>query len=106
MRTGLFIAWGGRSQPARPLFRRANGPNMTMLNDRNHFSRDANQLLQRLNQTSGITIVLVTHETDIADCAARVVTMRDGRIKSDVKRPPRDAAALLRDLREPVLDSA
>jgi putative ABC transport system ATP-binding protein len=64
------------------------------------------QLLQRLNQASGITIVLVTHETDIADCAARVVTMRDGRIKSDVKRQPRDASLLLRELREPALGSA
>ncbi len=64
------------------------------------------QLLQRLNQASGITIVLVTHEPDIAGCASRVVTMRDGRIKSDAARTPRDADVLLRDLREPVLDSA
>ena len=64
------------------------------------------QLLQRLNQTSGITIVLVTHETDIAECASRVITMRDGRVKSDAARTARDASALLRDLREPVLDSA
>jgi type VI secretion system protein VasG len=32
-----------------PFFRRANSPNMTVLNDRHPFSRDANQLLQRLN---------------------------------------------------------
>ena len=64
------------------------------------------QLLQQLNQTSGITIVLVTHEPDIAECASRVVTMRDGRIKSDTVRAPRNADVLLRDLREPVLDSA
>jgi len=64
------------------------------------------QLLQRLNHASGITIVLVTHEPDIAECASRVVTMRDGRIKSDAARTPRDADVLLRDLREPVLDSA
>ncbi len=41
-------------------------------------------LLQRLNRDRGITIVLVTHERDIAACASRVVTMRDGRIVSDV----------------------
>src|SRR5882672_331012 len=63
-------------------------------------------LLQKLNQTSGITIILVTHEADIAECASRVVTMRDGRIKTDVARAARDASVLLRDLREPVLDSA
>src|SRR5260370_2200982 len=53
-------------------------------------------LLQRLNQTSGITIVLVTHEPDIAECASRLVTMRHGRIKSDAPRTPRDADVLLR----------
>jgi putative ABC transport system ATP-binding protein len=41
-------------------------------------------LLQRLNRERGITIVLVTHERDIAACASRVVTMRDGRIVTDV----------------------
>ncbi|MFO0549252.1 MAG: ABC transporter ATP-binding protein [Polyangiaceae bacterium] len=39
-------------------------------------------LLQRLND-QGITIVLVTHEHDIASCARRVVRMRDGRVQSD-----------------------
>jgi putative ABC transport system ATP-binding protein len=41
-------------------------------------------LLQRLNVERKITVVLVTHEADIAACARRVVTMRDGRIVSDV----------------------
>jgi putative ABC transport system ATP-binding protein len=54
-----------------------------------------------LNQTSAITIVLVTHEVDIAACASRIITMRDGRIRSDVGNPPHDAARLLRDLAEP-----
>ena len=58
-------------------------------------------LLQKLNQSSAITIVLVTHEADIASCASRVITMRDGRIRSDVGHPPNDAARLLRDLAEP-----
>ncbi|HXX66364.1 MAG TPA: ABC transporter ATP-binding protein [Polyangiaceae bacterium] len=40
-------------------------------------------LLQKLNRERRITIVLVTHEADIAACASRVVTMRDGRIVSD-----------------------
>ncbi len=40
-------------------------------------------LLQELNDRA-ITIVLVTHEPDIAACARRVVRMRDGKIQSDV----------------------
>jgi putative ABC transport system ATP-binding protein len=55
-------------------------------------------LLQRLNRESGITIVLVTHEADIAACASRVITMRDGRILSDIDGPARDAGQLLREL--------
>jgi putative ABC transport system ATP-binding protein len=58
-------------------------------------------LLQRLNQDNGITICLVTHEPDIAACAARVITFRDGTILSDVRNEaPKDAArelALLRN---------
>jgi putative ABC transport system ATP-binding protein len=53
-------------------------------------------LLQRLNRERAITIILVTHERDIAACASRVVTMRDGRIVSDVEKElPMDAAAEL-----------
>jgi putative ABC transport system ATP-binding protein len=45
-------------------------------------------LFQKLNREAGITIVLVTHEPDIASYAARVVTFRDGRIISDVRQTP------------------
>jgi putative ABC transport system ATP-binding protein len=56
-------------------------------------------LLQRLNRDRRITIVLVTHERDIAACAGRVITMRDGRIVSDVVQDePMDAAAELAKL--------
>jgi putative ABC transport system ATP-binding protein len=56
-------------------------------------------LLQKLNRDRGITIVLVTHERDIAACASRVVTMRDGRIVTDVVQDePLDAAAELKTL--------
>jgi putative ABC transport system ATP-binding protein len=51
-------------------------------------------LLQRLNRERGITVLLVTHERDVAACASRVVTMRDGRIVSDVaQEQPVDAAS-------------
>jgi putative ABC transport system ATP-binding protein len=53
-------------------------------------------VFQRLNRESGITIVLVTHEPDIAQFAGRVVTMRDGRIIHDqLIRQRRDAQAEL-----------
>ncbi len=42
-------------------------------------------LLQELNRRQGITICLVTHEPDIAACANRVITMRDGRVRSDLE---------------------
>jgi putative ABC transport system ATP-binding protein len=42
------------------------------------------ELLQRLNRERGITIVLITHEHDIAEYAQRVVSVRDGRVVSDV----------------------
>ena len=41
-------------------------------------------LLTKLNQ-SGKTIIMVTHENDIADWARRVVRMRDGLVESDVR---------------------
>jgi putative ABC transport system ATP-binding protein len=62
-------------------------------------------LLQRLNRERGITIVVVTHEQDIAACASRVVTMRDGRIVGDVAQiHPVDAQAELERL--PAADDA
>ena len=49
-------------------------------------------LLQQLNR-QGITIVLITHEPDIAEYASRVLTFRDGRLLRDEPvRSPRDAA--------------
>ncbi|HEY8468612.1 MAG TPA: ATP-binding cassette domain-containing protein, partial [Longimicrobiales bacterium] len=42
-------------------------------------------LFEELHQ-QGQTIVLVTHEHDIAAHAHRIVTLRDGRIESDVRR--------------------
>jgi putative ABC transport system ATP-binding protein len=52
-------------------------------------------ILQRLN-ANGSTIVLVTHEPDIADYCSRIVTFRDGRLLSDrpVERPSLAEAVL------------
>jgi putative ABC transport system ATP-binding protein len=42
------------------------------------------RIFQELNQEQNITILLVTHEPDIAQFAKRVITFKDGRIKSDL----------------------
>jgi len=47
-------------------------------------------LFQELGRT-GITVVLVTHESDIAQYASRVVVMRDGHVLSDTRQEPRRA---------------
>ncbi len=46
-------------------------------------SREIMQLLQSLNRDRGLTIVLVTHEEDVAAFAQRQVRFRDGLIESD-----------------------
>jgi putative ABC transport system ATP-binding protein len=48
-------------------------------------------LLQQLN-AGGMTIVVVTHENDVATFAARVVHFRDGRVVSDERQSPRRAS--------------
>jgi putative ABC transport system ATP-binding protein len=50
-------------------------------------------LLTRLNE-SGKTIIMVTHENDIANWAKRVVRLRDGHIESDVLNERRTTIAL------------
>lgn len=61
------------------------------------------EIFQRLNRERGITLVLVTHEPDIAQYADRVVVFKDGKIKSDQQvENPRDAAEELKHL--PVID--
>ena len=54
------------------------------------------EVFQKLNEL-GITIILVTHEPDIASFAKRHVVFRDGKIKSDkINANPRIAAEVLR----------
>ena len=51
-------------------------------------SSEIMQIFKDLNN-EGRTIVLITHETDIAKLASRILTMRDGQIVSDVKNRPK-----------------
>jgi putative ABC transport system ATP-binding protein len=49
-------------------------------------------IFQKLNKGSQITIILVTHEPDIAGYAGRHVVFRDGKIIQDIRIKPREAA--------------
>jgi putative ABC transport system ATP-binding protein len=53
-----------------------------------HTSIEVMEIFQRLNRERGLTVLLVTHEADVAAFAGRVIYMRDGRIDSDVQRAP------------------
>jgi putative ABC transport system ATP-binding protein len=53
-------------------------------------------IFQRLNREKGISIIVVTHEPDIASYANRIIVFKDGRLKSDrIVDAPRDAQAEL-----------
>ena len=49
-------------------------------------------IFQRLNEESGITILLITHEQDIAEYGSRIISFRDGSIVSDNYNPRRRLA--------------
>jgi putative ABC transport system ATP-binding protein len=60
------------------------------------------EIFQRLNRERGITLLIVTHEHDIAEYAERVIIFRDGKIRSDEHvAHRRDAAEELKTLPAP-----
>ncbi|MGQ9925896.1 MAG: ABC transporter ATP-binding protein [Chloroflexaceae bacterium] len=76
-------------------------------------------LLTRLNREQGVTLVIVTHNIEVAAAARRVITFRDGRILRDVsmsnelerellelKRSPLGQAILRGDHLPPILAEA
>jgi putative ABC transport system ATP-binding protein len=61
------------------------------------------EIFQRLNREMGITLVLVTHEPDIAEYAKRVIVFKDGKIKSDNEvKEQRNASEELKNM--PIID--
>lgn len=58
-------------------------------------SLDIMSLFQQLNR-EGVTVVIITHEPDVAAFARRVVRFRDGKVLSDTGQKPRDAAEALK----------
>ncbi len=61
-------------------------------------------IFQRLNRDRGITVLLITHEHDIAEYAERLIAFRDGRVVSDhpiaERRVARDELAALPSIEE------
>jgi len=51
-----------------------------------HTSQEIMDLITTLNQEQGISILMVTHESDMAAYANRIVRLVDGRIESDQRR--------------------
>ena len=64
-----------------------------------HSSEEVIEILQRLNQDSKLTILIVTHEADIAHHAQRLIELRDGRVRRDAHiQDPRQATDILASL--------
>ncbi len=49
-------------------------------------------IFQRLNQEMGITIIMVTHEAEIASFAKRIILFRDGKVVNDHPNAPKTIA--------------
>jgi putative ABC transport system ATP-binding protein len=65
------------------------------------------EIFQRLNQERGLTVLLITHEHDIARYAGRIVSVRDGLIQSDrAVEAPRLAVEELARLPPPELEAS
>jgi putative ABC transport system ATP-binding protein len=90
---------GGQQQRVAIARALVNGPSLLLADEPtgNLDSRTSVEImtvLQGLN-ARGLTIVLVTHEPDIAAYTSRHITLRDGRIVGDVRTTPRSARAEL-----------
>jgi putative ABC transport system ATP-binding protein len=57
-------------------------------------SREIMTILDRLNKEEGITIILVTHEPDIAAYAAREIVIKDGQVLTDRRTKPEHHSSL------------
>ena len=55
-----------------------------------HSSEEVVGLLQRLNHQEGLTVVIVTHDPEVAACTRRIISMRDGLVVGEEQvRDPR-----------------
>jgi putative ABC transport system ATP-binding protein len=72
-----------RALVSEPLLLLADEPTGNLDSER---SREIMDLLVALNTERGITVIVVTHEAEVALYARRVVEFRDGRIARDTRR--------------------
>ncbi|MDA8382238.1 MAG: ABC transporter permease [Betaproteobacteria bacterium] len=89
---------GGQQQRVAIARALVNNPSILLADEPtgNLDSRTANDIMatiQALNREKGVTVVLVTHEPDMATFADRIVTMRDGQIVSDERTRAAPATA-------------
>jgi putative ABC transport system ATP-binding protein len=83
--------WGGEMQRAAIARALVAQPNLLLADEPTgnldtKTSREIMELVTSLNRDQGITIIMVTHETDIAAYADRLIRFVDGKVESDVPR--------------------
>lgn len=82
---------GGQQQRAAIARAMANNPKILMADEPtgnldSKSSEEVMAMLTALNRDTGLTLILVTHEPDVARHARRVIHIRDGKISEDEKR--------------------
>jgi len=85
---------GGQQQRVAIARSLINSPRMLLADEPtgnldSHASHEIMATLRALNRASGVTIILVTHEADMADYADRILTLRDGQIVFDERKETR-----------------
>jgi ABC-type lipoprotein export system ATPase subunit len=93
---------GGQQQRVAVARALVNNPSILMCDEPtgnldSRTSREVIDLFRRLNEQSGITLILVTHDQEIACNARRVIVLRDGRVVADTS----DVSAALAALHSP-----
>ncbi len=56
-------------------------------------SEEILQMFRNLNETEGLTVILVTHDPEVAHHAKRVIRIRDGLIESGMSQPQKERQA-------------
>ena len=99
-RAGHFPSQLSGGQQQRVAIARAlvNGPSILLADEPtgnldSRTSVEIMEILQKLNEAKGLTVVMVTHEPDIAQYAKRAMEFRDGRMRRDVLVQNRQIAA-------------